>query len=49
MEYAPGGELFSQIVAAGHFSEDVARYYFQQLVEGVGYCHRQVRDCKGDI
>ena len=41
MEYAAGGELFDRIVKAGRFSEDEARYFFQQLVCGVDYCHRR--------
>lgn len=43
MEYAAGGELFDRIVKAGRFSEDEARYFFQQLISGVEYCHSQVR------
>ncbi|KAK9868215.1 hypothetical protein WJX84_001094 [Apatococcus fuscideae] len=39
MEYAAGGELFDRIVKAGRFSEDEARFFFQQLISGVGYCH----------
>lgn len=40
MEYAAGGELFDRIVKAGRFSEDEARYFFQQLISGVAWCHR---------
>ena len=43
MEYAAGGELFDRIVKAGRFSEDEARYFFQQLISGVEYCHSEVR------
>lgn len=43
MEYAAGGELFNMIATKGRFTEDVARYYFQQLVAGVEYCHSQVQ------
>jgi len=42
MEYAAGGELFDRIVKAGRFSEDEARFFFQQLISGVQYCHEQV-------
>ena len=36
-----GGELFDRICAKGRFSEEEARYFFQQLIEGVAYCHAQ--------
>ena len=39
LELITGGELFDKIVAEGRFSEDTARYYFKQLVDGVQYCH----------
>ncbi|KAJ8572324.1 hypothetical protein K7X08_008835 [Anisodus acutangulus] len=39
MEYASGGELFERICNAGRFSEDEARFFFQQLIPGVSYCH----------
>jgi serine/threonine protein kinase len=37
----PGGELFDRICAKGRFSEEEARYFFNQLIEGVAYCHAQ--------
>ncbi|KAG6474825.1 hypothetical protein ZIOFF_064040 [Zingiber officinale] len=43
MEYAAGGELFDRICNSGRFSEDEARYFFQQLICGVSYCHFLVR------
>ncbi|KAM5575606.1 serine/threonine-protein kinase SAPK2 [Rosa sericea] len=39
MEYAAGGELFGRICNAGRFSENEARFFFQQLISGVSYCH----------
>ncbi|CAN4092434.1 unnamed protein product [Withania somnifera] len=39
MEYAAGGELFARICKAGRFNEDEARFFFQQLISGVSYCH----------
>ena len=42
-QYAAGGELFDRIVKAGRFSEDEARFFFQQLVAGVDYCHSEAR------
>lgn len=39
MEYAAGGELFTRVCNAGRFKEDEARYFFQQLISGVHYCH----------
>ncbi|KAJ8535629.1 hypothetical protein K7X08_023349 [Anisodus acutangulus] len=38
MEYAKGGELFNK-VAKGKLKEDVARKYFQQLINAVDFCH----------
>ncbi|KAL8540705.1 hypothetical protein ACS0TY_002077 [Phlomoides rotata] len=44
MEYAAGGELFERICNAGRFSEDEARYFFQQLISGVNYCHAMLEN-----
>lgn len=48
LELVTGGELFDKIVSQGRFSEEVARYYFNQLVEGVEYCH-QLGVCHRDL
>ena len=39
MEYAAGGELFERICSKGRFGEDEARFFFQQLISGLEYCH----------
>lgn len=48
MEYAAGGELFERICSAGRFSEDEGRFFFQQLISGVSYCH-SMRICHRDL
>ncbi|XP_058728493.1 serine/threonine-protein kinase SAPK1-like [Vicia villosa] len=48
LEYAAGGELFDRICLAGRFSEDEARYFFQQLISGVSYCH-SMEICHRDL
>ncbi|PIN14747.1 Serine/threonine protein kinase [Handroanthus impetiginosus] len=48
MEYAAGGELFDRICTAGRFSENEARYFFQQLISGVCYCHA-MQICHRDL
>ncbi|WZY68223.1 hypothetical protein YC2023_000463 [Brassica napus] len=48
MEYAAGGELFERICNAGRFSEDEARFFFQQLISGVSYCHA-MQVCHRDL
>ncbi|KAL8030172.1 hypothetical protein ABFX02_14G270900 [Erythranthe guttata] len=39
LEFITGGELFDKIVHHGRLSESESRRYFQQLVDGVDYCH----------
>ncbi|XP_074583168.1 CBL-interacting protein kinase 8-like [Curcuma longa] len=39
LEYITGGELFDKIIRHGKLSEAESRRYFQQLIDGVGYCH----------
>ncbi|XVF28108.1 hypothetical protein REPUB_Repub15cG0000700 [Reevesia pubescens] len=39
LEYATGGELFDRIASKGKLSEAEGRKFFQQLIDGVSYCH----------
>jgi serine/threonine-protein kinase Chk1 len=39
MEYASGGDLFDKIEADSGVSEDIAHFYFRQLISGVSYMH----------
>ncbi|CAH9128201.1 unnamed protein product [Cuscuta epithymum] len=48
MEYAAGGELFHRICSVGRFNEDEARFFFQQLIYGVSYCH-SMQICHRDL
>ncbi|KAL1349493.1 hypothetical protein HN51_025995 [Arachis hypogaea] len=48
MEYAAGGELFERICNFGKFCEDEARFFFQQLISGVSYCH-SMQICHRDL
>ena len=41
MELAKGGELFAKLCEIGRFTEDEARFYWQQLLQGVLFCHRK--------
>merc|ERR1719231_710218 len=41
MELAKGGELFAKLCEIGRFTEDEARFYWQQLLQGVLDCHRK--------
>lgn len=41
MDLVTGGELFTKILNEGKLEENVARSYFQQLVDGIEYCHRR--------
>jgi len=40
LELVTGGELFDKIVQVGKLTDNQARFYFQQLIDGVEYCHR---------
>lgn len=39
MDLVTGGELFDAVAESGRLSEARTRLYFQQLVDGVHYCH----------
>ena len=41
LELVSGGEVFDFIAETGRFSEDVARYYFHQIISGLEYMHTQ--------
>lgn len=43
MEYATGGDMFQLVVAHRGLPEPDARWYFQQLIIAVDYCHKMVR------
>eukprot|EP00210_Caulerpa_lentillifera_P008396 g8008.t1 len=40
MEYAPGGDMFEYVVRKNGLREDEARWFFQQLIVAIDYCHR---------
>lgn len=39
LEFITGGELFDKIIRHGRLGEADARKYFQQLIDGVYFCH----------
>ncbi|CAN8070715.1 unnamed protein product [Agarophyton chilense] len=39
MDLVTGGELFDAVAEQGRLPEPLARSYFQQLVDGIHYCH----------
>ncbi|KAB2599208.1 CBL-interacting serine/threonine-protein kinase 1-like [Pyrus ussuriensis x Pyrus communis] len=41
LEYVTGGELFDKIVHHGKLTETEGRKLFQQLIDGVSYCHNK--------
>ena len=42
MEFATGGDMFQLVVANRGLPEQDARWYFQQLIIAVDYCHKMV-------
>ncbi|XP_044499768.1 CBL-interacting serine/threonine-protein kinase 1-like [Mangifera indica] len=41
LEYVTGGELFDRIASKGKLPEAEGRKIFQQLIDGVSYCHNK--------
>ena len=41
LELVGGGELFDFVALGGRLSESTARYYFKQLLDGLGFMHGQ--------
>ncbi|XP_019463587.1 PREDICTED: CBL-interacting serine/threonine-protein kinase 1-like [Lupinus angustifolius] len=41
LEYVTGGELFYKIASKGKLNEPEGRKLFQQLIDGVSYCHNK--------
>jgi serine/threonine-protein kinase SRK2 len=41
MEFASGGSLFTYVQRAVRLKEAAARWFFQQLIIGLDYCHRR--------
>lgn len=46
MEYAAGGDMFQYVKHRGGLEEVEARWFFQQLIIGMDYCHKMVGHCK---
>lgn len=40
MEFASGGDMFEYVVRKNGLKEDEARWFFQQLIVGLDYCHK---------
>lgn len=49
MEFAEEGELFDTICNTGKFSEPLARYYFQQILNTLDYLHNKEGICHRDL
>ena len=40
VELASGGEIFDYVAETGRFSENVCRYFFRQMIDGLEACHK---------
>ena len=40
LEFCPGGELFFLLQKCRRFSEQVAKFYFSQIILGIEYLHQ---------
>jgi serine/threonine protein kinase len=43
MEFAAGGDMFQYVKHRGGLEEVEARWFFQQLIIGMDYCHKMAR------
>lgn len=41
LELAQGGELFDYVAQTGRYEENIARFYFNQMLEGLDYVHKR--------
>uniref|UniRef100_A0A3Q4GS01 non-specific serine/threonine protein kinase n=1 Tax=Neolamprologus brichardi TaxID=32507 RepID=A0A3Q4GS01_NEOBR len=39
LEFAPRGELYSELQRCGHFSENISATYIMELADALNYCH----------
>ena len=42
LEYAPNGDLYDYLSKNGILSNEEALRIFQQLIEGLDYCHKRL-------
>lgn len=41
LELATGGEIYDIVAMSGRFTEDEARYFFKQILDGLDYIHKE--------
>ncbi len=42
MDYAPYGSMSAYVMARGRLPEKLARWFYQQLIVALDFCHKQV-------